>query len=133
MARYIGVVLLLGMMAATALLAGACGTQRGGTHQGVGEMQRESKSIQAENAQSVHAKLIMGAGELNLTGGADRLMEGDFSYNVADWKPRVNYDVVSGNTGELSVEQGSGGGVPLRGGRPTKKGVPLKDGGHTRL
>jgi hypothetical protein len=29
----------------------------------------------------------MGAGELNFTGGADQLMEGEFSYNVADWKP----------------------------------------------
>ena len=126
MARYIGVVLLLGMMAATALLAGACGTQRGGTHQGVGEMQRESKSIQAENAQSVHAKLIMGAGELNLTGGADRLMEGDFSYNVADWKAKVNYDV-SGDTGELAVEQGGDGGVRLGGSARNKWDIRLND------
>src|ERR687883_1806923 len=126
MARYIGVVLLLGMMAAMALFAGACGTQRGGTHQGVGEMQRESKSIQAENAQSVHAKLIMGAGELNLTGGADRLMEGDFSYNVADWKPKVNYDV-SGDTGELAVEQGGDGGVRLGGSARNKWDIRLND------
>jgi N-terminal domain of toast_rack, DUF2154 len=32
-------------------------------------------------------------------------MEGDFSYNVADWKPRVSYDV-SGDEGELIVRQG---------------------------
>jgi hypothetical protein len=102
-------------VAATALFAGACGTQRGGTQQQqVGEMQRESRSIQAENAQSVRANLKMGAGELNLTGGADQLMEGDFSYNVADWKPKVSYEV-SGETGELMVRQGSGGGVRLGG------------------
>jgi hypothetical protein len=103
---------LLVATVAVALLAGACGTQRGGTQQ-VGEMQRQSQSIQAQNAQSVRAQLKMGAGELNLTGGADQLMEADFSYNVADWKPKVNYDVVSGETGELSVRQGSGGGVRL--------------------
>jgi len=50
----------------------------------------------------------MGAGELKLTGGADKLMESDFSYNVADWKPKVSYDV-SGDEGELVVKQGSGG------------------------
>jgi hypothetical protein len=52
----------------------------------------------------------MGAGELNLTGGADQLMEREFSYNVSDWNPEVNYDVNS-DTGELSVEQASGEGV----------------------
>jgi hypothetical protein len=56
----------------------------------------------------------MGAGELNLTGGADRLMEAEFSYNVANWKPKVDYDV-SGETSELMVSQGSGGGVRLGG------------------
>src|SRR5918997_2219511 len=118
MKRYV-VVLLLGMMAATTVFAGACGTQRGGTQQQqVGEMQRESQSIQAQNAQSVRANLKMGAGELNLTGGADQLMGADFAYNVADWKPKVNYDV-SGETGELTVRQGSDGGVRL--GRDARK------------
>jgi N-terminal domain of toast_rack, DUF2154 len=46
-----------------------------------------------KHAQSVHTILRIGAGELNLTGEADALMEGDFSYNVADWKPAVAYDV----------------------------------------
>jgi hypothetical protein len=87
MARYGVVVLSIVMMAATAVLAGACGTQPGETPQ-VGKMQRESKAVDPNNAQSVRAKLKMGAGKLNLTGGADRLMEGEFSYNVSDWKPR---------------------------------------------
>jgi hypothetical protein len=91
---------------AVAIFVGACQTQK------VAEMQRESRSIQPENAQSVRAHLIMGAGELKVSGAADALMEADFSYNVADWKPEVSYDV-SGETGELSVEQGSGEGVRL--------------------
>jgi hypothetical protein len=113
MARYVVVVLLIVMMAATAILAGACGTQSGGTQQ-VGKMQSESQSVDLKNAQSTRAQLKMGAGELNLTGGADQLMEGEFSYNVSDWKPKVNYDV-SGDTGELVVKQGRGGGVNLGG------------------
>src|SRR5918994_5951521 len=113
MARYGVVVLSIVMMAATAILAGACGTQPGGTQQ-VGKMQSESQSVDLENAQSTRAKLKMGAGELHITGGADQLMEADFSFNVSDWKPKVNYDV-SGDTGELVVKQGRGGGVNLGG------------------
>ncbi len=107
-------VIMLVAAVAVALFAGACGTQSGGTQQQVGEMQRESRSIQAGNANSVRANLKIGAGELNLAGGADQLMEADFAYNVAEWKPKVNYDV-SGGEGELSLRQGSGGGLRLGG------------------
>jgi N-terminal domain of toast_rack, DUF2154 len=100
--------LLLVFAVAGAVFVSACQSQK------VGEMQRESRSIQPENAQSARANLRMGAGELNISGGADALMEADFSYNVADWQPQVDYDV-SGDTGELTVEQGSGEGVPLGG------------------
>jgi hypothetical protein len=131
MARYVGVALLIVMMAATAVFAGACGTQRGGTQQ-VGEMQRESQSIQAENAQSVRANLRMGAGELNLTGGADQLMEADFAYNVPDWKPKVNYEV-SGDTGELTVRQGNGGGVRLGGDARNEWDIRFNDEVPTNL
>jgi hypothetical protein len=68
----------------------------------------------------------MGAGELNVSGGADALMEGEFSYNVADWKPKVNYNV-SANKGELSVKQGSGGGVRLGGGARNQWDLRLND------
>src|SRR3712207_2345022 len=124
-------VLMLVAAMSVALFAGACGTQRGGTQQ-VGEMQRDSRSIQAENAQSVRANLKMGAGELNLTGGADQLMEADFSYNVASWQPKVNYDV-SGETGELIVRQGSGGGVRLGGDARNEWDIRLNDEVPTNL
>src|SRR5215217_6513308 len=115
MARYVVVVVLsIVMMGATAGLAGACGTQGGGGQQGVGKMQSESRSIQPQNAQSVGADLQMGAGELNITGGADQLMEGDFSYNVSEWKPKVTYDV-SGGEGGLLVKQRSAEGAGLSG------------------
>jgi len=106
MARYGEVVVLsIVMMAATVVLAGACGTQPGGTQQ-VGKMQEESKYVDLKNADSVRAQLEMGAGELHITGGADQLMDGDFSYNVSEWKPKVSYDV-NGQKGELVVKQGS--------------------------
>src|SRR5215218_1755670 len=107
MSRYLVVVLSIVLMAATAVIAGACGMQPGGTQQqDVGKMQEESKSVDLKKADSVHAQLKMGAGELNVTGGADGLMEGDFSYNVSEWKPKVSYDVNS-QKGELLVKQGS--------------------------
>jgi hypothetical protein len=84
------------------LFMGSCGAPG----QQVGEMQRQSESVDLENAQSARVELRMGAGELNVSGGADALMEADFSYNVSEWEPEVSYDV-SGETGELSVEQGS--------------------------
>jgi hypothetical protein len=92
------------------LILCSCGAQG----QGVGELQRESRSIQPENAQSFAAELRMGAGELKAIGGADTLMEADFAYNVADWEPEVNYEVGS-ETGELSIEQGGGEDAPFGG------------------
>jgi hypothetical protein len=112
MARYGVVVLSIVMMAATALLAGACGSRPGGPQ--VGKMHHDSKAVDPKDAQSARAQLEMGAGELNLTGGSDKLMEGDFSYNVSDWKPKVSY-AVSGKKGELVVKQGSAKGVGLSG------------------
>jgi hypothetical protein len=106
MGRYLVVVLSIVMMAATTVLAWACGTQPGGTQQQVGKMQEESKYVDLKNADSVRAQLKMGAGELHISGGADQLMDGDFSYNVSEWKPKVSYDV-SDKKGELVVKQGS--------------------------
>jgi len=118
-------VLLIVVVVATAVLAGACGTQGGGTQQ-VGEMERESKSVDTKDAQSARASLKMGAGELHLTGGADRLMEGDFSYNVSGWKPKISYDV-SGGEGKLVVKQGSAEGASLSGKARNEWDIRLND------
>src|SRR5215218_6961589 len=114
MARYYGVVVLsIVMMAATTVLAGACSTQGGSTPK-VGKMHHISQAVDPKNAQSARAQLKMGAGELNLTGGTDKLMEGEFAYNVSGWEPKVSYDV-SGKKGELVVKQGSAKDVGLSG------------------
>ena len=69
-----------------------------------GPVQTGSETVELGDAESVAVNLRMGGGELTVQGGADALMEADFSYNVADWEPMVEYDV-SGGRGELSVEQ----------------------------
>ncbi len=99
---------LMVLLAAAALFLGSCGQQE------VGEMQRQSEAVDPENAQSAVAELRMGAGELNVSGGADALVEANFAYNVSEWEPEVSY-AVSGETGELSVEQGSDEGVRVGG------------------
>ena len=119
-------VLLLIVAAAVAVFIGACQSQE------AGQTQRESRSIQPENAQAVRTNLRMSAGELDLTGGADTLMEADFSYNVANWRPQVHYDV-SGGTGELVVKQGSGEGVRFGSNARNEWDVRLNDEVPTAL
>ena len=89
-------------------------------------MQDKSRSVPPENAKSVRAHLVMKAGELKVSGAADELMEADFSYNIAKWKPQVNYDV-SGDKGELSVKQGSSGDNQLGSGARNEWDVRLND------
>jgi N-terminal domain of toast_rack, DUF2154 len=113
-------ILLIFTVAATSLFAVACGGQQ------VGELQRQSHSVDVQQARSVRTDLEIGAGELNLTGGADRLMEADFAYNVADWKPEVNYEV-SGDTGDLSVQQGQGDGPTITGDARNEWNIRLND------
>jgi N-terminal domain of toast_rack, DUF2154/Cell wall-active antibiotics response 4TMS YvqF len=92
------------------MFLGACGPQR----VEVGELRTQTRSVDAEDAESVRANLRIALGELNVSGGADELMEADFAYNVAAWEPRVNYEL-GGDTGELNVEQqGLGEGIPNR-------------------
>ena len=99
------------LLTAAVLFLLSCGTEE----QKVGEMRHESRSMQPQNAQSVSTHLMMGAGKLNVSGSADALMDADFAHNVANWKPKVNYEV-NGNTGELSIKQGSGKGIRIGGG-----------------
>ena len=109
MARYVVVVLLIVAAVAVALFAGACGTQRGGTQQ-VGEMQRDSRAIQAENAQSVRANLKMGAGEsdldldsLTLTGVKLQMGAGKTTVDLTGDYARDFDASIQGGVGEATV------------------------------
>ena len=57
----------------------------------VGELRTESKSVEQGDASSVRVKMVLGAGDLVVTGGAEKLLEADFTYNVAKLKPEVEY------------------------------------------
>ena len=70
----------------------------------------ETRTVDREGAQTVHAKLEMPAGELHLSGGAARLMEADFTYSGSLGAPRVEYNVSAG-AGHLNVSQGGNSGI----------------------
>lgn len=91
----------------TALVA-ICGCNMEGDRVYTGETHTESKKVPLGGARAVQVSLKMKAGELKVAGGATDLLEGNFTYNVPEWKPSVRYDV-SGGVGNLEVEQpGSG-------------------------
>lgn len=79
----------------------------GGKEEAPGELLETTESIEMGKADMVQVDLRMGAGELQVEGGAGKLMEGDFAYNVAAWKPEVRYEE-SGFRGRLTVNQGKG-------------------------
>ncbi len=73
----------------------------------VGDLQTESQAVAGDGAQSVRVEINLGAGDLLVRGGAEKLMEADFTYNVARLKPQVKY-----TSGNLSVRQPEIEGMP---------------------
>jgi hypothetical protein len=69
-----------------------------------GRLRTGSRTVELGGAESARVELLMGAGELTVGGGADDLMEADFTYNVARWEPAVSYEV-DGTQGDLTVRQ----------------------------
>src|SRR5512135_818857 len=64
----------------------------------VGELQTRSESVELADAKAVKVDINMGAGQLNVSGGASKLMQAKFTYNVAELNPQVTY-----NGGMLNV------------------------------
>ena len=87
----------------SALLLAGCGSR-----QRVGALQTESKSVELGDAESVRVEIDLGAGDLEVTGGAEKLLEADFYYNVARLKPEVAY-----TEGTLVVRQPNVKGFPV--------------------
>src|ERR1039458_3058577 len=69
-----------------------------------GPVEYSSESVEADDSDLVRVNLNMGAGDLRVTEGTQKLMRGAFSYNVPSWKPEVRYRR-SGKQGMLAVEQ----------------------------
>src|SRR5512139_4212674 len=93
--------LIVIVLVAALLLASCSPTLR------VGALRTESKSIELGDAKSVSVDVNFGAGVLDVTGGAENLLDADFTYNVAKLKPEVKY-----SGGELVVRQPETNGMP---------------------
>jgi len=78
----------------------------------MGEMRTETRTVNLEGADTVVAEFDIHDGSLEISGGTNRLMEGEFTYNVDRWEPDIDYGVSSGS-GELSVKQGGGWWTPV--------------------
>src|SRR4030095_12223426 len=87
-----------------ALLAAACSMER------AGETRRDQQSIDLDGSGSARVSLEMSAGELNVSGGAAKLMEAEFTYNVDRLKPTVEHGS-SGAESEIRISQTQSGGL----------------------
>jgi hypothetical protein len=95
--------LLITLVLFAAMLLAGCGSQAR-----VGALRTESQSVELGTAKSVRVAVSFGAGDLKVTGGAAKLLEADFIYNVARLKPEVEY-----TNGTLVVQEPDVSGVPV--------------------
>ncbi|MGB3712996.1 MAG: toast rack family protein [Candidatus Promineifilaceae bacterium] len=57
----------------------------------VGDLQTKSETVELGDAESVSVDIDMGAGELDVSGGAGELLEATFTYNVEELNPEATY------------------------------------------
>ena len=70
----------------------------------IGDMTTDTHSFELEEVRSLDLDLNVNIGSLRVAGGADALADAEFRYNVADWKPKVDYSE-SGGRAKLVIEQ----------------------------
>lgn len=71
-----------------------------------GPMQYESRAVDRDASERVRVNLDMGAGDLKVSSGTQKLLQAYFNYNVPDLKPEMQYST-AGGIGELRVQQPS--------------------------
>ena len=67
-----------------------------------GQMRTVQESVDRKGADMVRAEVTMGAGTLNVSGGAKKLLEAEFKTDRKNFKPEIRYDV-SSFRGVLSI------------------------------
>jgi hypothetical protein len=90
-------VVWIGLLLLVALALASCGE---GVR--IGELQTRSETVARDGADAVEVNINMGAGVLEVSGGADELLEASFTTNVAELEPEVTYA-----GGVLSVQSSS--------------------------
>jgi hypothetical protein len=77
---------------------------RGFSHVG-SRVAHESKSVDAQGADTVRMFVEMPAGDLRISGGATKLLDAEFDYDESEGQPEVSYDA---KEGRLKITQGGG-------------------------
>ena len=72
----------------------------------VGKLRTDSQSVELDGVESVNVEIDIWAGELGVSGGADKLLEANYTYNVDALKPEIEY-----SDGTLIVEQSGSHGI----------------------
>lgn len=73
---------------------------------GTGEVRTDSERVELGDAEFARVEIDIGVGALLIDGGAESLLEGDFTYSEESWKPELDY-AVNGKEGRLSIRQPS--------------------------
>lgn len=74
----------------------------------VGDLQTRSEAIELGDAESVTVDIRMGAGELQVSGGASDLLEATYTYNVEELDPGATYSNGNLTIQDKDVETGIG-------------------------
>jgi hypothetical protein len=72
-----------------------------------GPLQSDFRVIERDDSEALRVSLNMGAGELRVGSGTQKMLRADFAYNQASWKPTVHYSSAA-KVGTLRIEQPSG-------------------------
>jgi hypothetical protein len=72
-----------------------------------GPEEHETQSVELDNSEMARVEIKMGVGELSVDGGSPKLLDADFTYNVASWKPIVRVDSSSFRK-QITIEQPRG-------------------------
>lgn len=94
-------------------------------HAAAGPERNEPISIEAGDAQRADVELDIGAGQLEVSGGSSKLIEGTFTYNVDAWKPIVKSST-NGSHAAITIKQPESG--HLGGDRKYDWDLRLNDG-----
>src|SRR5205085_6167644 len=68
-----------------------------------GPTEHDSRAIDRDASEIVRVHVKMGAGNLRIGSGTEKLLRADFDYNVPSWKPEVQY-----SSGVLRISQPDG-------------------------
>lgn len=90
------------------------------------EIVNETRSVDVDEADAVDVIVDVSVGTLVVEGGAEGLLEASFSYNVAEWRPEIEYSE-AGSRGVLRVTQPEAGGKRVPNGAKNRWTLALGD------